>query len=26
MEEQLSKRSFFAALERIDHLDDTEDD
>ncbi|KAJ6006224.1 hypothetical protein N7451_004168 [Penicillium sp. IBT 35674x] len=26
MEEQLSKKSFFAALERLDHLDDTEDD
>ncbi|KAJ5635824.1 DNA polymerase family X [Penicillium longicatenatum] len=25
-EEQLSKRRFFAALERLDHLDDTEDD
>lgn len=26
MEEQLSKRSFFAALESLDHLDDTEDE
>lgn len=26
MEEQLSKKSFFAALEKLDHLDDTEDE